>query len=92
MTIFITEQRPNLPIYSSRLGYTIRFEDGRYETDDPAEIAVLRRNRYVTDFGAVEQELTSPSELDDPLEPPADDATATTDDEAGGDVDRGSAD
>lgn len=48
--IFVTEKRPDLRIHVSRLGRTIQFEKGRYETDDPAEIAALRRNRNVTDF------------------------------------------
>jgi hypothetical protein len=73
--IFITEKRPDLPIYSGRLGYTIRFEGGRYETDDRAEIAVLRRHPLVVNFTEVEQELTAPSPLDQsappaPPEPP----------------------
>lgn len=65
--IFITEKRPDLHIYSPGKGVDIWFENGRYETTDPAEIAVLRRNRYVTDFSEVERDLATPSPLDDPL-------------------------
>jgi hypothetical protein len=46
--IFVTNVRPDLPLFSPRLGHTIRFEEGRYETDDPAEIDVLRRNPHVS--------------------------------------------
>lgn len=61
MPIFVTEKNPNLRIYVSRLGKTIQFEKGRYETDDPAEIKALRRNRQVTDFSELERELTAPA-------------------------------
>lgn len=63
MTIFITDKNPDLRIYVSRLGRTIQFEKGRYETDDPAEIRALRRNRQVTDFSDVERELSSPAAI-----------------------------
>lgn len=61
--LFITEQRPDLRIYSPQVGHTIVFADGRFETDDPVEITALRRNRYVTEF----TEAVSPAEV--PTEP-----------------------
>lgn len=52
---------PDLRIYSPRLGRTIQFVEGEYKTDDPAEIRVLRRNRFVFDVGELERDLTTPA-------------------------------
>ncbi len=49
-----------LRVYSSRLGHTITFVDGAYETSDPAEIRVLQRNRYCFDVDELESDLTTP--------------------------------
>lgn len=48
-----------LRVYSPRLGHTITFVDGAYESSDPAEIRVLRRNRYCFDVGELERDLTA---------------------------------
>lgn len=65
--LFITEKRPGLRIYVSRLRRWITFEDGRYETFDLDEIAALERNPYVTNFTEdVERPLSEPSPLDPP--------------------------
>lgn len=47
--LFLTTVRPDLPVHSTRLAHTMRFEDGRYETDDRAEIHALRRHPLVTE-------------------------------------------
>lgn len=39
---FRCSTNPNFNLQSHKLGGTIRFTDGYYETDDPAEIAALR--------------------------------------------------
>ena len=51
--IFVTNKRPDLPVYLTRLGYTVQFQNGRYETDNPDEIRALSRNPHVSkDTGA----------------------------------------
>lgn len=56
-----------LRIYSPRLGYTIQFVDGRYETSDPDEIRVLRRNRSCYDSDDLDMDLAAvPTEGADP--------------------------
>lgn len=39
---FYCSTNPNFSLSSHKLGFTIYFTDGCYETDDPAEIAALR--------------------------------------------------
>lgn len=56
--LFTTTKRADLRIHSHRLARPIVFEDGRYETDDPAEIRALRRNRYVREGEGWQAHLT----------------------------------
>lgn len=70
--IFGCEKNPKLRIRVSRLGRTLEFENGRYETDDPQEIAALKRNRYVFNLSEIERELTEPAAIGTAVHPPDD--------------------
>jgi len=49
MPTFRSPHNPNFWLKPGRLGRTLQFRDGVYETDDPEEVAILRRNRHVTE-------------------------------------------
>lgn len=48
MTTFQSSTK-GLRIYPTQLGRTIEFSGGRYETDDPAEVQVLRSHPLVSE-------------------------------------------
>jgi len=49
MPTFRSPRNPNFWLKPTRLGRKLQFKDGAYETDDPDEIAILRRNQNVTE-------------------------------------------
>ena len=58
--IFVST-RPDLPVRITRLQRTVRFDGGRYETDDRDEIRALRRNPLVSAFTPDENARVEPA-------------------------------